>query len=78
MGRNETQIMMYNKKNILRVLTKLFTLKSKKWLTKQSARKKNCLVQIKDLVKKIKKKLNMKKQKIRDETLKTYIDSKEI
>ena len=37
MGRNETQIMMYNKK-----------------------------------------KLNMKKQKIRDETLKTYIDSKEI
>jgi len=36
-GRKETQIMMYVK-NVLRVLTKLFKLKRKKWPTKQSAR----------------------------------------
>jgi len=58
MGRKETQIMMYAKKNILRVLTKLFKLKRKKMAYETKCQilndnKKNWLVRIKDNVKKI-------------------------
>jgi len=79
MGRKKTLIMIYVKKNILQVLTKLFKLKSKKDLRNEvpdfNRQWKNWPVLIKDHVK---KNLNMSKPKIRDETPKSCIDSKEI